>query len=54
MLEFDVQAGDRVIHGYDTRDEIDGDLAVFWRHGTPNVGSPPSDVSIVEDSSRIA
>jgi pimeloyl-ACP methyl ester carboxylesterase len=29
----------RTLHAYDTRT---GDLAVFWHHGTPNIGSPPA------------
>ncbi|MGH6654203.1 MAG: alpha/beta fold hydrolase [Actinocrinis sp.] len=51
--EFDVDMGDgRVLHAYDTgghsafgqspsRDR-DGELAIFWHHGTPNIGTPPS------------
>ncbi|HEX6683335.1 MAG TPA: alpha/beta hydrolase [Candidatus Limnocylindrales bacterium] len=40
MKEFDVRLdGGRVLHAYDTGG--DGDLAVFWHHGTPNLGTPP-------------
>lgn len=28
----------RTIHTYDTED---GEIAVFWHHGTPNIGTPP-------------
>jgi pimeloyl-ACP methyl ester carboxylesterase len=31
--------GGRVLHTYDTGT---GDRAVFWHHGTPNVGAPPA------------
>src|SRR3977135_691383 len=32
----------RTLHIYDTdADDSDGRLAVFWHHGTPNVGAPP-------------
>jgi pimeloyl-ACP methyl ester carboxylesterase len=34
--------GGRTLHYYDTREgESDARVAVFWHHGTPNVGSPP-------------
>jgi pimeloyl-ACP methyl ester carboxylesterase len=40
ITEFDVDAGDgRRLHAYDTGT---GELAVFWHHGTPNIGSPPA------------
>jgi pimeloyl-ACP methyl ester carboxylesterase len=39
IREFDVSLGDRrVLHAYDTGT---GNLAVFWHHGTPNIGTPP-------------
>jgi hypothetical protein len=39
VVEADLQlAGGRTLHYYDTGG---GDHAVFWHHGTPNVGSPP-------------
>jgi pimeloyl-ACP methyl ester carboxylesterase len=41
--EADLELSDgRTLHCYDTReDESDARAAVFWHHGTPNVGSPP-------------
>jgi pimeloyl-ACP methyl ester carboxylesterase len=41
--EFDLELGDgRTLHVYDTgADEAAGRLAVFWHHGTPNIGAPP-------------
>jgi len=43
VTEADVELSDgRTLHYYDTReDESDTRVAVFWHHGTPNVGSPP-------------
>jgi pimeloyl-ACP methyl ester carboxylesterase len=39
MLETDLELGDgRTLHVYDTGG--DG-LALFWHHGTPNIGAPP-------------
>ena len=39
----DLDLGDgRALHLYDTgADDADGRLAVFWHHGTPNIGAPP-------------
>jgi pimeloyl-ACP methyl ester carboxylesterase len=35
-------ADGRTLHAYDTgADDADGRLAVFWHHGTPNIGAPP-------------
>lgn len=35
-------AGGRTLHAYDTGPDGPPDqLAVFWHHGTPNIGSPP-------------
>jgi pimeloyl-ACP methyl ester carboxylesterase len=31
----------RTLHVYDTGDVNDDRLAVFWHHGTPNIGAPP-------------
>ncbi len=40
MIEIDLAMGDgRMLHVYDTGP--DGDLVVFWHHGTPNIGTPP-------------
>ncbi|WP_084961171.1 alpha/beta fold hydrolase [Thermoactinospora rubra] len=42
VTEFDLDAGDgRVLHAYDTAGGGGGGLAVFWHHGTPNIGAPP-------------
>jgi pimeloyl-ACP methyl ester carboxylesterase len=43
MTETDLELGDgRTLHMYDTgADGADGRLAVFWHHGTPNIGAPP-------------
>jgi pimeloyl-ACP methyl ester carboxylesterase len=43
VRETDLELSDgRTLHAYDTgADEADGRLAVFWPHGTPNIGSPP-------------
>jgi pimeloyl-ACP methyl ester carboxylesterase len=37
-----VLSNGRTLHVYDTgADDADGQLAVFWHHGTPNIGAPP-------------
>jgi pimeloyl-ACP methyl ester carboxylesterase len=43
-METDLKLGDgRTLHVYDTgADDADGRLAVFWHHGTPNIGAPPA------------
>ena len=43
MGEIDLKLGDgRTVHAYDPgADDADGRLAVFWHHGTPNIGAPP-------------
>ena len=43
MTEVDLELGDgRTLHVYDTGVKgTDGRLAVFWHHGTPNIGAPP-------------
>ena len=39
MIERDLRVADgRTLHTYDTEQ---GDLVVFWHHGTPNTGLPP-------------
>ena len=41
IRETDVEAPDgRTLHAYDTA-AVEGGLAVFWHHGTPNIGTPP-------------
>jgi pimeloyl-ACP methyl ester carboxylesterase len=41
--EADLELSDgRTLHYYDTREGVgDGRVAVFWLHGTPNIGTPP-------------
>jgi pimeloyl-ACP methyl ester carboxylesterase len=40
-LDLDLDDG-RILHVYDTwPGDGEGRLAVFWQHGTPNVGAPP-------------
>jgi pimeloyl-ACP methyl ester carboxylesterase len=43
VTETDLKLGDgRTLHVYDTgADDAEGRLAVFWHHGTPNIGAPP-------------
>ncbi|GIH95155.1 alpha/beta fold hydrolase [Planobispora siamensis] len=42
IKERDLRLGDgRTLHVYDTGEDGDGRLVVFWHHGTPNIGSPP-------------
>jgi pimeloyl-ACP methyl ester carboxylesterase len=43
VTETDISLSDgRTLHAYDTGgDGADGRLAVFWHHGTPNIGAPP-------------
>ena len=43
MRETDLKLSDgRALHAYDTAaDGADGRLAVFWHHGSPNIGAPP-------------
>ncbi|MDQ4063237.1 MAG: alpha/beta hydrolase, partial [Actinomycetota bacterium] len=43
VTETDLKLGDgRTLHVYDTgADDAEGRLAVFWHHGSPNIGSPP-------------
>ena len=43
VTETDLKLGDgRMLRAYDTgADDAAGRLAVFWHHGSPNVGAPP-------------
>ena len=43
VTQTDLDLGDgRKLHVYDTNaGDADGRLAVFWHHGTPNIGAPP-------------
>ena len=47
----DLALGDgRTLHVYDTgADDGDGRLAVFWHHGTPNIGAPPEPLFAAAD-----
>lgn len=48
MNEIDVRLpGGRVLHAYDRGG--DGDLAVLWHHGTPNIGTPPAPLFAAAD-----
>src|SRR5215218_2616126 len=43
VTETNLELGDgRTLHAYDTgAADADGRLAVFWHHGSPNIGAPP-------------
>jgi hypothetical protein len=43
VKELDLELADgRTLHVYDRDgDDRDGRLALFWHHGTPNIGAPP-------------
>jgi len=43
VTETDLELADgRTLHAYDTgADDADERLAVFWHHGSPNIGAPP-------------
>ena len=46
VKEINLTLGDgRTLHVYDTGEEDSGRLAVFWHHGTPNIGAPPAPCS---------
>ena len=51
VTETDLDLGDgRTLHAYDTgADDADGRLAVFWHHGSPNIGAPPEPLFSVAD-----
>lgn len=55
MTEADMVLGDgRTLHIYDARDAGPGGidrLAVFWLHGTPNIGPPPA--PLFADAARL-
>jgi pimeloyl-ACP methyl ester carboxylesterase len=49
VIERDLSLGDgATLHSYDTGS---GDLAVFWHHGSPNIGAPP--VPLFEAATRL-
>ncbi|MEV4480360.1 alpha/beta fold hydrolase [Micromonospora coxensis] len=41
--------GGDTLHVYDTGDDSGDRLAVFWHHGTPNVGAPPAPLFAAAD-----
>jgi pimeloyl-ACP methyl ester carboxylesterase len=51
ITETDLELGDgRTLHAYDTgADVTDGRLAVFWHHGSPNIGAPPEPLFAAAD-----
>ena len=51
VTETDLElGGGRTLHAYDTgADDADGRLAVFWHHGSPNIGAPPEPLFSVAD-----
>jgi len=51
VTETDLELGyGRTLHVYDTgADEAAGQLAVFWHHGTPNIGAPPEPLFAAAD-----
>jgi pimeloyl-ACP methyl ester carboxylesterase len=51
VTETDLELGDgRTLHVYDTgADDAEGRLAVFWHHGTPNIGAPPEPLFATSD-----
>jgi len=53
VTETDLQLGDgRTLHAYDTSaDDAAGRLAVFWHHGSPNIGAPPE--PLFSDAERL-
>jgi pimeloyl-ACP methyl ester carboxylesterase len=51
VTETDLELGDgRTLHAYDTgAHHADGRLAVFWHHGSPNIGAPPEPLFAAAD-----
>jgi pimeloyl-ACP methyl ester carboxylesterase len=51
VTETDLELGDgRTLHAYDTgAHDANGRLAVFWYHGSPNIGAPPEPLFSVAD-----
>jgi pimeloyl-ACP methyl ester carboxylesterase len=51
VRETDIEAGDgRTLHVYDAGAAgSDGRLALFWHHGTPNIGAPPEPLFAAAD-----
>src|ERR671913_1181774 len=53
VRQTDLELGDgRTLHAYDTgADDADERLAVFWHHGSPNIGAPPE--PLISDAERL-
>ncbi len=50
MREEDLVLGDgRTLHFYDLAPSGEQELAVFWHHGTPNIGRPPEPLFALAD-----
>lgn len=50
LTETDIELGDgHTLHVYDTGARGDARLAVFWHHGTPNIGQPPKPLFPIAD-----
>src|ERR687897_552183 len=51
VTQTDLELGDgRTLHAYDTgANDANGRLAVFWHHGSPNIGAPPEPLFSVAD-----
>jgi len=55
VRELDLELGDdRTLHVYHTdANDTAGQLAVFWHHGTPNIGAPPEPLFAAAEDLRI-
>ena len=55
VTEADLELNDgRTLHYYDTREgAADERVAVFWFHGTPNIGSPPEPLFAAADQNGL-
>jgi pimeloyl-ACP methyl ester carboxylesterase len=51
VTQTDLKLGDgRTLHVYDTgTDDADDRLAVFWHHGSPNIGAPPEPLFVAAE-----
>lgn len=51
VTEIDLElSGGRALHVYDTgAHDAEGRLAVFWHHGSPNIGAPPEPLFVAAD-----
>jgi pimeloyl-ACP methyl ester carboxylesterase len=58
VTEADIHVADgRTLHAYDTRPDRSGTsgspAAVFWHHGSPNIGSPPEPLFAAAEASGL-